>query len=92
MRAHVLHVVGLVLALSLGPASAQSGAGRFFDDFSDADLAGLQAAGWTARMAPGHPGVPGAQWGESQLRLLDDPAHKGTCGDAKPGDWRARAG
>ncbi len=77
MRAPFLHVVSLALALSLGPASAQSGAGRFFDDFSDADLAGLRAAGWTVRAAPGHPGVPGAQWGESQLRLLDDPALKG---------------
>ena len=77
MRASLLHVVGLALALSLGPASAQSGAGRFFDDFSDADLAGLQAAGWTARTAPGHPGVAGAQWSEAQLRLLDDPALKG---------------
>ena len=77
MRSTVLHVVGLALALSLGPATAQGGAGRFFDDFSDADLAGLRAAGWTARTAPGHPGVPGALWGESQLRLLDDPALKG---------------
>ncbi len=77
MRPSVLHVVGLVLALSLGPATAQGGAGRFFDDFSDADLAGLRAAGWTPRTAAGHPGGPGAQWGESQLRLIDDPAHRG---------------
>lgn len=77
MRHAVLHVVGLVLALSLGPASAQSGAGRFFDDFSDADLSGLRAAGWTPRTAGGHPGVPGAQWSESQLRLVDDPARPG---------------
>ncbi|MDL5034643.1 glycoside hydrolase family 16 protein [Pelomonas sp. APW6] len=63
--------------MSLGPATAQGGAGRFFDDFSDADLTGLRAAGWTPRTAAGHPGVPGAQWGESQLRLIDDPALKG---------------
>lgn len=49
----------------------------FFDDFSDADLAGLQAGGWILRSELGHPGLKGARWGAAQLRLLDDPAQAG---------------
>jgi len=45
----------------------------FFDDFSEPDLAALRQANWSIRSAQGHPGIPGAQWGELGLDLIDDP-------------------
>lgn len=66
------------LAMSALQAVARAGdTGLFFDDFGDADLAGLQAGGWTLRSTAGHPGPAGARWGAGQLRLLDDPVLAG---------------
>jgi len=49
----------------------------FFDDFSHADSAALQAHGWTLRTEAGHPGVPGARWSGDAVTLVDDPARPG---------------
>ena len=48
---------GLVVALATLAAAAP---GWFFDDFSQPDVAALQADGWTVRSAAGHPGIAGA--------------------------------
>lgn len=62
-------------ALLLAPVAADAASARepaaaeFFDDFAHADLAALQAFGWTLRSAPGHPGVPGARWSPDALAL-----------------------
>ncbi|MDT8999931.1 glycoside hydrolase family 16 protein [Paucibacter sp. APW11] len=72
----VLHVVALLATMPLVPAAAAA-AGTFFDDFSYADTAALKAGGWTPRDKPGHPGVPGARWGEGQLQLIDDAGQPG---------------
>ncbi len=67
------------LALNTLAAAAAGAVPRqiFFDDFSQPDLAALQASGWTARDKAGHPGVEGASWSPSGLRLIDDPARPG---------------
>lgn len=51
----------LVAAL-LAPAVATAAPEIFFDDFSQPDVAALQASGWTLRDKAGHPGVEGATW------------------------------
>lgn len=58
--------------LLAGCAGAPAPGPLFFDDFSDADVAGLTAAGWQRRSAPGHPGLPGATWDADGVRLVDD--------------------
>ena len=50
---------------------------RFFDDFSHADTAALQAAGWLLRSGLGHPGVTGARWAPEAISLIEDPAQRG---------------
>jgi len=55
-----------LLALATLAAAAP---GLFFDDFSQPDLAALQAAGWTARSERGHPGVPGGAWGPGTVQV-----------------------
>jgi hypothetical protein len=67
----------LAAALLAGVAGSASAGGVFFDDFSDASTAGLVAAGWTLRDAPGHPGVPGARWRPDAITLVDDPERPG---------------
>ena len=66
----------LLASLALVGAAHAAPVERFFDDFSHADLAALQAAGWTPRSKAGHPGVEGASWSASGLQLLADPADK----------------
>ena len=44
----------------------------FFDDFSEADVPALRAAGWTLRDKAGHPGVEGARWAPEGVSLVDD--------------------
>lgn len=66
----------LLAALALVGTAHAAALERFFDDFSQADLAALQAAGWTPRSKAGHPGVEGANWSASGLQLLTDPADK----------------
>lgn len=71
--------IGARVALLAGTWLAMPGHAAtefFFDDFSHADLAALQAGGWQVRSAAGHPGVPGAAWqSQSQsVSLVDDPA------------------
>lgn len=61
---------------ALGTAALLA-AGLVFDDFSHTDLAALRTAGWTVREAPGHPGIPGARWGEAGLGLRADPDQPG---------------
>ena len=56
-------------------AATALAAALFFDDFSHADTAALQRAGWRVRSAVGHPGLPGARWGG--VSLVDDPAQPG---------------
>jgi len=51
--------------------------GLVFDDFSQANLDGLRADGWTVREAVGHPGIPGARWGAAGLELSADPSTPG---------------
>lgn len=70
-------LAALVLGTAQALAWAADPAALFFDDFSDAELSGLQAGGWTLRSALGHPGLKGARWGAAQLRLLDDPVQAG---------------
>jgi hypothetical protein len=66
-----------VWLLALAAAAQAQSAQVFFDDFSDADLAGLRSGGWTPRTQAGHPGIPGARWSIEGLQLLDDPAQPG---------------
>src|SRR3954453_17218944 len=49
----------------------------FFDDFSEADQAGLASNGWIVRAKPGHPGIEGASWGPGAVALIDDPQRPG---------------
>lgn len=42
----------------------------FFEDFHAASWNELAARGWMVRDAKGHPGVPGARWGASQVSLV----------------------
>lgn len=58
-----------VAALLLSATLAQAAPAVFFDDFSHADTAALQAFGWTLRSAAGHPGVPGARWSPDAVTL-----------------------
>lgn len=67
---------GLLAAMLLAGTANAAAPERFFDDFSHADLAALQAAGWTPRSKAGHPGVAGASWSAAGLQLLADPADK----------------
>jgi hypothetical protein len=60
-------VKALLAVLTLLASTAQ--AGEFFDDFSQPDLATLQAQGWKLREGPGHPGVAGSRFGREQLSL-----------------------
>ena len=71
----------------------------FFDDFSHADTAALQAGGWLLRSGTGHPGVAGARWAPEAITLLDDPARRGnrllrltarTDGNDGPGTQQAQ--
>ena len=48
-------------------------AGVFFDDFAYATPADLPQGGWQVRTAAGHPGIPGARFGEDALRFVADP-------------------
>lgn len=57
------------------PAAADNG--LFFDDFSEPDIASLQAQGWIVRDKPGHPGIDGASWGTAGISLIDDAEHPG---------------
>ncbi len=54
-------------------AFSAGAAGVFFDDFSEADLPALRAAGWTLRDKAGHPGVEGARWAPEGVSLVEDP-------------------
>lgn len=65
-----------LLALLTSLALADEG-GRFFDDFSQGDIAQLQRAGWRLRTQAGHPGVEGAAWSAQGIALVDDPAQPG---------------
>ncbi|GAA5184924.1 hypothetical protein GCM10025771_40150 [Niveibacterium umoris] len=58
----------LPLAASVSAATNE----RFFDDFSYADRAAFEAAGWQVRAAAGHPGVPGATWRPEAVRFKAD--------------------
>ena len=49
----------------------------FFDDFSQPNVHALEASGWTLRRAPGHPGIPGAQWGPGTIALVPDTHQSG---------------
>ncbi len=59
------------------PIAAQLNDGLFFDDFSQANLKALRADGWTVRLAVGHPGIAGAQWGPGNIDLVSDPKAPG---------------
>lgn len=62
-----------LLAAALASLSlAANGAEVFFDDFSQADLAGLRAAGWILRDKPGHPGIPGSRWAAEGVSVVAD--------------------
>jgi hypothetical protein len=65
------------LLLAGAAFATQAAPTQFFDDFSYADAAALEAGGWKRRTAPGHPGVPGATWSADALLLGDDPARRG---------------
>lgn len=67
----------VALLACAGPAWSAPPAQLFFDDFSYADTAALAAGGWTVRSAAGHPGVPGARWSATAVRIVDDPARPG---------------
>lgn len=64
-----------VAPVAAAAPGAPGPAGLWFDDFSDADVAGLALGGWRQRSAAGHPGVPGASWGTEPLTLIRDPQH-----------------
>ena len=49
----------------------------FFDDFSYASSAQMEARGWTLRTAPGWPGIPGALWTKAAVAFHDDPSRPG---------------
>src|SRR5215212_281736 len=49
----------------------------FFDDFSEADQAGLAGNGWIVRAKPGHPGIDGAWWGPGAVALITVPQRPG---------------
>ncbi|MCV2361687.1 MULTISPECIES: glycoside hydrolase family 16 protein [Roseateles] len=68
---------GMLSLLAFWGAAAWAAPERFFDDFSYADNAAMQAKGWTPRNKAGHPGVEGATWSAAQFSLLDDPLSKG---------------
>jgi hypothetical protein len=65
-----------ITAIALSTATLLT-SGLVFDDFSQTDLAGLRASGWTVREAAGHPGITGARWGEAGLELRADAARPG---------------
>lgn len=53
----------------MSAAALALAAAEFFDDFSHADRAAMQAFGWTLRSAAGHPGVAGARWSPEGVTL-----------------------
>ncbi|MDY0745159.1 glycoside hydrolase family 16 protein [Paucibacter sp. R3-3] len=59
----------VLAALLLVPALAAAAPEIFFDDFSQPDIAALQASGWTLRDKAGHPGIEGAAWSPSGVSL-----------------------
>jgi hypothetical protein len=66
------------LLLACAPAMTQAAdGGVFFDDFNQADIAQLHAAGWQLRSKAGHPGIEGAAWAPEGVSLVDDPAQPG---------------
>jgi len=70
----------VVLALLLAGCAATAppaGTAIFFDDFSQADLAGVARDGWQVRDKAGHPGVEGASWRPDAIAVVDDPAQAG---------------
>ena len=62
---------------ALAITGAAHAGGVMFDDFSYADSDAARRAGWILRDAPGHPGVPGAQWRAEAIEWVDDPARPG---------------
>jgi hypothetical protein len=91
--------MAVAAAASLACHAATAAPPVFFDDFSHADAAALQAAGWLLRSGTGHPGVPGARWAPEAITLLDDPAQRGnrllrltarTNGNGGPGTQQAQ--
>ena len=79
----VRHGLTAAWVLALGsayavPPPALPDAGLLFDDFSYATTADLSKGGWIQRSRPGHPGLPGAQWGPAgALSLVADPERPG---------------
>lgn len=66
-----------VVGIRFSSAIAAQPDGLFFDDFSQSNLQGLTAQGWTLRHAVGHPGIVGAQWGPDTIALVPDPEQVG---------------
>ena len=74
----VRHGLTAVWVLALGsahavPPLALPSTGVLFDDFTYTSTADLSKGGWIQRSQPGHPGLPGAQWGPGTLSLVADP-------------------
>ena len=71
-------IQGVLELLTQGSAHAAfppelPNSGVLFDDFSYATTADLSKGGWIQRSKPGHPGLPGAQWGPGTLPRGADP-------------------
>jgi hypothetical protein len=75
MRVHRLVATAMAGCISGLAALAAPTEGLFFDDFSQARVEDLAAHGWTVRSTLGHPGIPGAHWGESAVALVQDEQH-----------------
>ena len=70
-------LLGAICLCSLAAQADDAKGGIFFDDFSYADTGALLSHGWRARVARGHPGVPGAEWSPAAVSLVDDVAQAG---------------
>jgi len=67
-----------LLMAALATVTLAAGAAEtFFDDFSQADAAGLRAGGWVLRDKPGHPGIEGARWVPEGMSLIADEQARG---------------
>lgn len=65
----IRRIVVICLVLIARSASAAS---IFFDDFNYSKSGEMKRRGWIIRTEAGHPGVPGAKWGEDRIEFLED--------------------
>ena len=82
MMRQPLPILLIATAVNLGQAFAAAPTDPappvFFDDFSYATTADLEAHGWTVRTRPGWPGVEHSTWRKENVSFAADPAAPGS--------------